>query len=288
LAETSAEFPVNTFLENIAIAPSGKIFVSSLEAGKVYRVGAGAATPVAEVEKAAGLAFNGNGQLLIASSLGPKTPGIFCMKEGGAELLVPMADAVFLNGLTRLTGSRYLAADSYRALIWETDIDAKSYRVWIEDPSLATNADPFHPVPQYFPGVNGIKLFGGYVYASSTQQQKLVRIPLNRDFSAGQLEVWMTNINLDDVAFDEAGNLYGTTHIYNSLVRIGPERRITILAGEEEGLTGSTAVAFGRTEEDRTSVYVTTNGGMTLAPEGGVQPGRVVRVEVGAKGYFAN
>jgi hypothetical protein len=198
-----------------------------------------------------------------------------------------MPDAVFLNGLTHLTGSRYLVADSYRGLIWVVDTEAKSYRVWIQHPALATNADPFHPLPQYFPGVNGTKLFGGYVYASSTQQQKLVRIPLNPDFTAGVLEVWMTNINLDDFAFDEKGSIYGATHVYNSLVRIDPERRITVIAGIEQGLAGSTAVAFGRAEADCTSVYVTTNGGMSVPPEGGVQPGRVVRFEVGVAGYFA-
>lgn len=286
--ETSVEFPVNTFIENIAVSPSGGIFVSSLEEGKVYRVHAGQPVAVAEVEKAAGLAFDGDGELLIGSSVGSKAPGIYRMEHGTAKLLIPMPDAVFLNGMTHLTGSRYLVADSYRGLIWEFDTEAKSYRAWIEHPALATNADPFHPVPQYFPGVNGLKLFGGYVYASSTQQQKLVRIPLNPDFSAGVLEVWMTNINLDDFAFDEKGSLYGTTHIYNSLVRIEPDRRITVIAGIEQGLAGSTAVAFGRAATDRTSVYVTTNGGMSVPPEGGVQPGRVVQIEVGVAGYFAS
>jgi hypothetical protein len=165
-------------------------------------------------------------------------------------------------------------------------VEAKSCRVWIEHPALATNADPFHPVPQFFPGVNGIKLFGGYAYASSTQQQKLVRIPVQSDLSAGKLEVWMTGINMDDFAFDDQGNLYGTTHIYNSLVRVTPDREITVLAALSEGMAGSTAVAFGRTTNDQTSAYVTTNGGMSLAPEGGVQPGRVVRVDVGVRGSF--
>lgn len=286
-AKTYVEFPVNTFLENIAVSPAGEVFVSSLEEGKVYRIESNTATAVAEVEKAAGLAFEPWGRLLIGSSVGSKNPGIFRLEEDSAKLIVPMPGATFLNGLTHLTGTRYLVADSYRGLIWEVDTDARSYRIWMEHALLATNADPFHPVPQYFPGVNGIKLFGGYVYASSTQQQKLVRVPLNNDFSAGEPEVWMTNLNLNDFAFDRQGNIFGTTHVYNNLVRIDAQRRITVLAGLEEGLAGSTAAAFGRTDADRTSLYVTTNGGMSLAPEGGVQPGRVVRIETGEPGYFA-
>ncbi|MDX2181539.1 MAG: DJ-1/PfpI family protein [Bryobacteraceae bacterium] len=286
-AETTTEFPMNTFIENIAISGDGAIFVSSLEEGRIYKIENGEPTAaVADVEKAAGLAFDRHGLLLVASSVGSKSPGIYRVGGGEAHLLVPMPDAVFLNGLTHLDGSRFLAADSYRGLIWDIDVEAKRYSIWIEHAELATNSDPFHPVPEYFPGVNGIKVFGNYVYASSTQQQKLVRIPLNSDFSAGPLEVWMTGINLDDFAFDAQGNLYGTTHIYNSLVRIDPQRRITLLAGASEGLSGSTAVAFGRAPADRNSLYVTTNGGMSLPPEGGVQPGRVVRVEVGVEGHF--
>ncbi|MBV8707299.1 MAG: DJ-1/PfpI family protein [Acidobacteriaceae bacterium] len=285
--KTVAEFPVNTFIENIAISEAGQIFVSSLEEGRVYQIGSGAPVLVAQVEKAAGLAFDPRGKLLVGSSVGSKTPGIFRLDGGKASMAVPMPEAIFLNGLTHLSGSHNLVADAYRGLIWEVNVNASSCQVWIKHPALATNADPFHPVPQYFPGVNGIKLFGGYVYASSTQQQKLVRIPLHSDFSAGKLEVWMTNINVDDFAFDERGNIFGTTHVYNSVVRIDPERRITIVAGINEGMAGSTAVAFGRTSNDRTFLYVTTNGGMSLPPDGGVQPGRVVQLDVGVAGYWA-
>lgn len=284
--ETFAEFPVNTFIENIVVSPSGAIYVTSYEEGAVYRVESGSRQLVANVEKAAGLALDSNNNLLVGSSYGSKTPGIFRVVDGVAEILIPMPDAAFLNGLHHLEGSRYLAADSFRGLIWEFDIDTKSYRIWIENIALATNVDLFHPMPQYFPGVNGIKRFKNYVYASSTQQQKLARIALNADGTAGALEVWMTNINLDDFAFDNQGNLYGTTHIFNSLVRIDPERRITILAGADAGLVGTTAVAFGRTETDKLSVYVTTNGGMSKPLNGVVQPGRVVKLNVGAAGEF--
>jgi hypothetical protein len=28
------------------------------------------------------------------------------------------------------------------------------------------------------------------------------------------------NANIDDFAFDQAGNLYGTTHVFNSVVKV--------------------------------------------------------------------
>ena len=285
---TLATFPIGTFIENIAVSEAGAIYVSSLEEGKVYQIDqAGHAKEFAAVERAAGLAFDASGDLIVGSSIGSAKPGIYSLAQGTAQFIIRMPEAVFLNGLTHLHGSRFLVADSYRSLIWEVDTEQKSSRIWIEHQSLAHAADPFHPVPQ-FPGVNGIKIFNGTLYASSTEQQKLIRIPLNQDLSPGTPEVFMTGINLDDFAFDDQGNVYGTTHVYNSVVKITPERVVTVIAGLAEGVAGSTAAAFGRTEADRTTLYVTTNGGMSAPPQGGVQSGRVIKIEVGATGYFTN
>ena len=279
-------FPAGTFLENIAVAQTGDIYISSLEENKVYQLDrAGRAREFANVERSAGLAFDASETLFVSSAAGSAQPGIFRAAHGTVELVVPMPEAVFLNGLTHLHGSLFLVADSYRSLIWEVDTQRGSSRIWLNHPSLAHAADPFHPVPQ-FPGVNGIKILNGALYASSTEQQKLVRIPLNDDFSPGSPEVFMTSINLDDFAFDNHGNLYGTTHVYNSVVKITPQRVISVIAGLAEGVAGCTAVAFGRTDEDKTTIYVTTNGGMSAPPEGGIQPARVVKIDVGECGYF--
>jgi sugar lactone lactonase YvrE len=125
------------------------------------------------------------------------------------------------------------------------------------------------------------------LYVSSTEQQKLISVPIQAGLSAGEPTVFSTLINIDDFAFDTEGNLYGATHVYNSVARIGPDRRVTIIAGIEDGMAGSTAVAFGRTAEHRGHLYVTTNGGMSAPPPGGVQPGRVVQIATGKVGYFA-
>ncbi len=281
-AQTVRKFPLYTFVENIIIDSQGRIFLSSLDEGMVYRLDPDGQEVKFPLERPAGLAFDAQGNLLVASSIGSKAPGIYQVQaDGKTTLLVPMTEAVFLNGIVHLQEDRYLLADSYQACIWEADITKGTAHIWLQHPTLAHAADPFHPVPE-FPGVNGLKIFGDTLYASSTQQQKLVRIPLNADGSAGTPEVFMTSINLDDFAFDTAGNLYGTTHVYNSVVHISPDRQITVIAGLAQGAAGSTAVAFGHETND---LYVTTNGGMSSPPPGGVQPARLVRLTVGATGY---
>lgn len=282
-----AEFPATTFLENITIDENDFLFVTSYEEGIVYRVDAanGSRTEFAKIDgNAAGIAFEPNGNLLVAGSNG-KTQTVYRIKRDGAvENLITLADAVFLNGMTHLTGNRYLVADSYKAAIWEIDVETKTARIWLENERLAHAKDSFHPVPM-FPGANGMKIYDNALYVSSTQQQFLLRVPLGADFAPGELEVFLTNLNLDDFAFDRSGNLYGTTHVYNSVVRISPEKVVTVIAEAEQGLTGSTALSFGRTDENKTAVFVTTNGGISFLPAAQAQTGKIVRLEIGAEGY---
>jgi putative intracellular protease/amidase len=281
-AQVIAEFPVNTFLENIAIDSQGTIFITSYEEGKIYRVTpAGECREFAKMDgKVAGIVVDRAGNLLVAGALSGKTPTIFRIDATGAiEFLITLPEAIFLNGMTHLHGDRYLVADSYKGAIWAIDATAKTAQIWVQD-NLLARSDPNHP----FPAVNGIKRYDRSLFVSNTQRQLLVRIPLDERSIPGKPEVFLTNINLDDFAFDVQGNLYGTTHVYQSVVRISPDKETTQIAKAEQGMAGSTALAFGRTRRDRTSLYVTTNGGMSLPLPTGVQPGKVVRLEVGREG----
>ena len=280
-AQIITEFPIHTFLENIAINAAGTLFVTSYEEGKVYAV-----TPDGESQEfaqvaglVAGIVLEPSGGLLV-SGVAAGSAAIFRIDPTGkAEILVTLPEAIFLNGMTPAPNGCYWVADSYKGAIWEIDAVAQTARIWLQDERLA-RANPDNP----FPAVNGIKLYQTALYASNTERQQLIRIPLLDDSAAGEPTVIASNVNLDDFAFDESGNLYGTTHVYNSVVKIAPDQQITILATAAEGMTGSTALAFGRSTTDSTSLYVTTNGGMSLPPATGVEPGRIVRLDVGAKG----
>jgi hypothetical protein len=129
------------------------------------------------------------------------------------------------------------------------------------------------------PAANGIKLFNQHLFVSNTDKKTLIRIPIS-DKIPGEPKVWLNNLNLDDFTFDEWGNLYATTHIYNSVIKISPTKQVTVIAEAEQGLAGSTAVAFGRTPQDANYIYVITNGGMSLPLSGGIENGRIVKIKV--------
>lgn len=281
-ATTIAEFPVNTFLESIVVGADNTLFITSHLDGSVWRIGADN-SPILHAQiagRAAGLALLPDGNLLLSAWDDRNIPTVFTISPTGVtSVLVTLPDAMFLNGMTLLDGERVLIADSYRGAIWQLNVSQKTVDLWLEHPQLARSAPD-----KEFPAVNGLKIFAGVLYASNTEKMQLVKIPVV-DGQPGEPSVFVAPINLDDFAFDQQGNLYGTTHIYNSVVKISPEGKVTVIADAKAGMTGSTAIAFGRSA-DCTGVYVVTNGGMSFPPPTGVEPGRVVRLEVGIPGLL--
>jgi hypothetical protein len=272
------DFPVETFLESIAINTNGTIFITSHLEGKVFRLEKDGIPFVhASINgKATGLVLTTDGNLLLSGWDDQNIPTVYLVSsQGEVTVLVKIPDAMFLNGLTPLTENRYLAADSYRGVIWELNTVEKGYKVWLEHPYLARSSPD-----KEFPAVNGLKIYDNILYASNTEKMQLVKIPLQLDGQPGEPEIFLQPVNLDDFAFDRDGNLYGTTHIYNSVIKITPSGLITIIAQAEQGMTGSTALAFGQGEDDNTSIYVVTNGGMSFPPSTGLEPSKVVRLDV--------
>lgn len=278
-ARTLIEFPVNTFLESVVVRPDGSLLVSSYPDGKIYAVEGAEKRLFAQVGGTiAGLALQPDGTVLVSGWIDGKRPAVFRVSAAGKpRLLVELRGGMFPNGFCHLGGDRYLLADSYRGAIWEVDAKEGRAHVWLEHALLA-RADEKNPAP----GVNGLKIFGDALYASNTQAQRVVRIPLRVD-RPGTPEIFVEGVNIDDFAFDANGNLYGATHVQDGVVRIDRSGKVAPVAGRDSGLAGSTAVAFGR-GADQSAIFVTTNGGMSNPPPGGVQPGRIVRIEVGSPG----
>lgn len=275
-AQSIATFPINTFLENLAIAPTGEIFITSHEAGEVITLDREQNLSLyAKLDgKVTGIAIVDNDSFLVNGWNAEGIPFVAILVGGEVQFLQTLPEAMFLNGITPIAANRYVMADSYRGAIWSLDLKTQTTDIWLEHPLLARddNANPF-------PAANGLKRFGDDLYVSNTQQKLLVRIPLNTDQTPQEPEVFVKGTNLDDFAFDIHGNLYGTTHVYNSVVRIDRDRSTTIIAQANQGVTGCTAVAF-----HGTGLYVVNNGGMSYPPPGGVEPAQIVRLEVGVEG----
>lgn len=279
-SQSIATFPVNTFLESIVVDADGTLFITNHEAGEILRLtSTGESTVHAKISgKANGLALAEDGSLIVSAWNADNVPTIFQVAPNGhVTTLLTLPEAIFLNGLTQLSSDRYLVADSYRGAIWELNTVTATAQIWLEDQLLARST-----TESMTPGVNGLKIFAGTLYASNSDQAHIVQIPIQPTGEPGEPKLFVQNTQIDDFAFDTEGNLYGATHVFNSVIKIAPDGSITTVA---QDVVGSTAVAFGRTEADRNSLYVVTNGGMFLPPPTGVVAAQVERLEVGQQGW---
>jgi sugar lactone lactonase YvrE len=279
---TVATWPKGSFAESVAVDADGEIFVSLHTDQAVVRVDPanGAVTPFATFDRpATGLVFARDGALIVSGGAPGSTPGVVWRveRDGAVRPLAEIADAAFLNGLTPL-GNRMLIADSVGATIYAIDPVSGAVERWLTDPLLGVG------VGQDGPGANGLKIFGGAAIVSVTGSDRLVRVPIN-DGKAGRCEIIAENLRADDFAIGASGALYIATHQAQSLVRLAPDGTRTTLAGAEHGMVGSTAVAFGRTDADRTAIYVTTTGGTWTVPEERMEEAKLLRLDVGEPGH---
>jgi sugar lactone lactonase YvrE len=274
---TIAEFPKGTFFENIVVNSQGEYYVTSVFDGKIYRFAQdGTYSQFAQIRgMATGITLDKNENVVAVGAVDGKVPSVFHFnKNGTLESTTTIEGGWLLNGVTRLKGDKFLIADSYTDRIFEFDLATKQYSVWLADESISRTAKTVS-----IPGVNGLEVFGNTVYVSNMDKAQIVKVPIQKDGKAGTPQVFVQGVFVDDFSLDKKGNIYLTTHAYNSVVKIAPDGTKTIVGEKAEGLFGATSLAFGRGKNDKNSVYVVTNGGVLIPSAEGLQPAKVVRLD---------
>lgn len=184
-----------------------------------------------------------------AAPCDPSAIGIYRIPAGGGEpvRIAALPPDALPNGLAYRAGWLYVA-DTNLGRVWRVAADGSSTTVWSQDPLLT-------PLPDFFPGPNGLQIFHDEVYVSVSDRAHVLAFPIHGDGSAGPARVHATGVGLDDFAFDVDGNLYGTTDPFNTLVRISPAGAIDVLLTAADGLDGPTSCAFG-VQGDNQALYV--------------------------------
>lgn len=266
---SKAEFP-----ENLAIdGNTGDVYVSMLLIGQVIRV-----TP--DHQKihylmppgtflTGGLVFNDYSHRLYVALTGatPANTGVWEVDPDGSVSLYSHVAGGMLNGMTSDKDGDLFVADSVTGFIWKAPAGGGEASVWV---------DLHAPGMLMPPGPNGIKLSPrGDLYVSITNQQKIVRIRMLPNGSAGPVTTVVQSSDLapDDLAFDVSGNLYVANNNYltdpvptSTIERIHPDGTRDVLAGPADGLFFTTAVQFGKTpRSDRHTIYF-TNGALSPVP----------------------
>ena len=278
-----ATWPVGHFLENIAVLGDGSFVVAVHNQKALHRVAidgthSGWCTlPVSP----AGMVATKDALYVVGGEPGHGPHHLFEVGLNGEVAdrgAIP--NTLFLNGFTPGRVGRGYAVDSLVGMIVEITLETGASEVVLQDERLMKiSAEPM------LPGANGIKAGRDALFISNTDRALILRAGLRSDGSLdGTLTTIAEQLRGDDLAVDEAGDLYVTNHIHNTLIRLRQNGERVAIAGPDQGMAGSTACVFGTTPETRQSLFVTTTGGIVMPLNGVVQQAKLVRLELEVAG----
>lgn len=277
------EEKAGTFLENLIVREDGTTLATSFLDGRVLAIGAdGQTARFAQLPgPTSGIAAAPDGGVLVAGwDAATEGRKVWVLNAAGeVRRTIPLADVALPNGLTPLDVDRfpgvYLITDSVKGRVMRLDIASGALTVWSDAPELG-GFDP--TISPAIPAANGIRVHGGYAYVANMQRRLLARIAVGTSGNAGRAETFLDRVFIDDFAIDRKGRIFAATHPYNGVVRIDPDRSLTVVASYDQGLQGATSVAVRQTSGGREELMVTTNGGTYVPPDYGASTAKLVVV----------
>ncbi|KAL1801104.1 hypothetical protein ACET3X_001446 [Alternaria dauci] len=193
-----------------------------------------------------------------------------------------LPEASLLNGMTTLDRKRgtVLISDSVLGLVWRLNVWTGKYDAVLEDETMKPAEGAFIVL-----GINGIKIFDGYLYYINALKGLFCRVKIDTSTgeATGPYETLQTNLPGDDFAMSADGVAFVTDNGGNTLTRVDADGSRSLIVGglNSTVVAGATAAAFGRTWRDQGVVYVTTSGGQAVPVNGTyTEGGKVVAVNV--------
>jgi sugar lactone lactonase YvrE len=278
-ATTVARLEQGRFLESIAVAPDGRLFVSTgLDGGISIVEPDGRVRPFARLDVGPGgfmmcLAFDRAGVLhATVNSADDAVRGVWRFDTDGAgRRVAALPHGAVPNGIAIDTRGDLFVADSFGGLIWRLPPGGGEATAWLRHAWLTPR-----PLVGRYPGANGLQIAGDAVYVAVSDRGLLLRIPILVDGAAGAAEIYSSGLPADDFAVAADGTFYLTTHPFNTVVRLTRDGRRVVVAGPAQGVIGPTAAAIARDG----SLYVVTDGGLYRPTPGQPIVPAIVRLEL--------
>ena len=227
-----------------------------------------------------GLAVGASGKLYVAmSTFDAATRGVYRVLPDGESTRLAGTDGIlFPNGVALDARGNVYATDSIGGSVWKVSRNAPA-QLWSQSPLLAGTG----VLGLGFPlGANGIVVRNHAVIVTNTEGASIVRIPIRRDGSAGTASVLAQDPALfgaDGLALDVFGNAFVAVNPQNTLVRVDRQGFIAVLATAADGLDNPASLAFGTSQTDRKSLFITNFAIFSAAPRPGL-----IKASVGVPG----
>jgi hypothetical protein len=277
-----------TFIENVHVRPTGKLLFSSVSTNSLYALDPTAAAPVpvivANMSLATGLTgiatldddgpihrFAVAGGIHFSMGFVTGSCAVYVVSIPSNGNTGTVCDRIpvngTLNGMDSLPSfpAVVLIGDSVGGRIFRVNTGTRKVDVIVTDPAMLGPGASALPI-----GLNGLKVFGKYVYFTNSAQGTFGRMRIDIYGSkAGEIEILArSGINgfsniFDDFAIDDAGNAYVSMHQY-AFVKITPSGTSTLFygsVGKYTTLYEPTAAAVSK--NDKHLLYLAA-GGITI------------------------
>lgn len=185
------------------------------------------------------------------------TPGIWRItQDGRGEMLTRLPKGAWPNGLDFGPDGNIYSPDSALGLVWRINPHSGDAEPAVKDPALS--ARPFIALA---PGANGLHFKGRVMIVTVSDSTKVLSFEMDNTGMFSAPKVLASGIPGDDFAIGRDGSLFITTHPYNTLVKVAPDGRRSIIGDARDAIIGATDAVFGTTDADRDTLYVATDGG---------------------------
>ncbi|CAH0047231.1 unnamed protein product [Clonostachys solani] len=299
------QFPMPSWIENLAVRSNGQVLVTFCSAPEVYLVDPSEPSKTVLIHKFSNVTAM-SGIIEVEHDKFYVAGGVCDLQtmtsEAGSYKLWEIDMATFdksgeatvkevlkldkigcPNGLELLSRSEkiILAADCEHGALFRIDIANGAHEIALEVDEMRNPENPFIPV-----AINGIKVRKEYLYWTNTSKALFCRAKiLENGKSFGSVEVLRQGFIGDDFYFDSDDNAWVTQNPFNTITVARSAGELVTVAGriDRMDVAGATACQFDRREGKEHLLYVVTNGGLAGPVNGQqVEGGKVLVIDTTA------
>jgi hypothetical protein len=282
------QFGKGTWVENIAVRSNGNLVVVLYDRPEVWEVNPFIPDAEAKMLNQFEDATRITG---ITEPVADNFVVMVSMKAGGftiwnldltssqtnaTQVIATVPGAGSLNGLTTLSSTMALAADTGKGVVHRFDLARGETSVVLRDPTMS--------LPIVGGGINGVRYRAGFLYYTNSLRGMLARIPIDATTAeaTGPSEVLASGlIGIDDFALGHSDDeFFVMDWVRSRILKVIAGGTKEVLAAGSDGVAWPTSAQFGRTDADRNTIYVTSSGNPTALVLGNFEGGKILAVRL--------
>jgi hypothetical protein len=225
--------------------------------------GAQGLTGITEVAPDIFAVISGNATVKGAISIKSGTWGVWKVDLTGsapkATLVKVVPESGFFIGITPLNNDTVFIADAGKGSIYKFSLSTGQYSIAVSDASLTAPSGSLIEE-----GVHGLKYHDGYLYYTNTFGNGFGKIKVDPATGATNGAIIKSSGSFqapEDFAIGPDGSAYIAQLSGGNVIKVTSEGQSSTVAR----VSSCSSCAFGRTDKDKNTLYISTSGGAVLS-----------------------